>query len=156
VGDTLRLKPAYKGDIRTFSWAPATYLSSTAIAEPIASAMVDITYSITAFGAEGPCKATATTTIKIQQKLKVPSAFTPNGDGLNDTWRIFNIEGYADCTVEIYNRWGNRVFYSKGYPTPWNGTQNSQPLPADTYLYVIRTQTKQGNAAQSGSVTIIR
>ncbi|TKK68862.1 T9SS type B sorting domain-containing protein [Ilyomonas limi] len=156
AGDTLRLSPTYKGNINSYKWAPDTYLSSTITPNPVASASADVTYSITAFAADGFCKATATTTVKIQQKLRIPSAFTPNGDGLNDTWRIFNIEGYANSTVEIYNRWGNRVFYSRGYPTPWNGTMNNQPLPADTYLYIIRMHTRQGNTTQSGSITIIR
>jgi gliding motility-associated-like protein len=156
AGDTLRLNPTYKGNIKSYNWEPATYLSSTVIPNPVASASADVTYSITAIAADSPCKVTATTTVKIQQKLKIPTAFTPNSDGLNDTWRIFNIEGYPDCTIEVYNRWGNRVFYSRGYPMPWNGTMNNQPLPADTYLYIIRTHTRQGNNAQSGSVTIIR
>ena len=156
AGDTLRLNPIYKGNIKSYKWAPATYLSSTITPNPIASASADVTYSITAIAADAPCKATAVTTVKIQQKLKIPSAFTPNSDGLNDTWRIFNIEGYPDCTVEVYNRWGNRVFYSRGYFTPWKGTMNNQPVPAGTYLYIIRTHTRQGNNAQSGSVTIIR
>ncbi len=156
AGDTMRLKPTYKGNIQRYKWAPATYLSSTILPEPVASGNKDITYSVTAYSADAPCQTTATITIKVLQALKIPSAFTPNGDGLNDTWHIFNIEGYADCTVEVYNRWGNRVFYSKGYAKDWNGTVNNQPLPTGTYLYTVRTQSKQGNTVQSGSVTILR
>ena len=156
AGDTLRLNPIYKGNIQSYDWMPATYLSSATTSNPIATALSDITYSITAIADGAPCKATATTTIKIQKKLNIPSAFTPNGDGRNDTWRIFNIEGYPDCTIEIYNRWGNRVFYSKGYPTPWNGTMNNQPLPIGTYLYIVRAHSRGNNIMETGSVTIIR
>ena len=155
-GDTLRLNPAYTGNIKSYNWVPSAYLSSTVSPDPVASVHSDITYNITATADGYPCKVTASTTIKIQKKLHIPSAFTPNGDGLNDTWHIINIEGYPDCTVEIYNRWGNRVFYSKGYNSPWNGTINNQPVPTGTYLYIVRAHTRQNNIMESGTVTILR
>jgi gliding motility-associated-like protein len=155
-GDTLQINPSYIGNIKNYNWMPATYLSSTTIPSPMVSARTDMTYSITASAADAPCKANATTTIKIQKKLYIPSAFTPNGDGRNDTWRITNLEGYPNCTVEVYNRWGNRVFYSKGYPAPWNGTMNNQQLPNGTYLYVIQAHSRKNNIIETGSVTIIR
>ncbi len=155
-GDTLQINPNYIGNIKSYNWIPATYLNSSIIPSPITSPLSDITYNISASAADAPCKASATTTVRIQKKLFIPSAFTPNGDGLNDTWHIFNIEGYSDCTVEVYNRWGNRVFYSKGYPTSWNGTMDNQPLPPGTYLYVIRAHSRKNNIIETGGVTIIR
>jgi gliding motility-associated-like protein len=135
---------------------PATYLNSSTISSPIVSALSDITFDISASTADAPCKASATTTIKIQKRLFIPSAFTPNGDGRNDTWRNFNLEGHPDCTVEVNNRWGNRVFYSKCYSTSWNGTMNNQPLPTGTYLYNIRARSRKNNIIETGIVTIIR
>ena len=55
--------------------------------------------------------------------LDIPTAFTPNGDGFNDTWEIENIYLYPDVIIEIYNRWGELIFRSdKGYDNPWDGT----------------------------------
>jgi gliding motility-associated-like protein len=69
--------------------------------------------------------------------LQIGGVFTPNGDGTNDTCQIIGIENYPDATVEIFNRWGQQLFYSKGYNTPWNGTYNNEKLPTGDYFYII-------------------
>jgi len=69
--------------------------------------------------------------------LQIGGVFTPNGDGTNDTWQIVGIENYPDATVEIFNRWGQQLFFSKGYTVPWNGTYNNEQLPTGDYFYII-------------------
>jgi gliding motility-associated-like protein len=69
--------------------------------------------------------------------LQIGGVFTPNGDGSNDTWQIIGIENYPNATVEIFNRWGQQLFFSKGYSVPWNGTYNNEPLPTGDYFYII-------------------
>jgi gliding motility-associated-like protein len=86
--------------------------------------------------------------------LKIPNTFTPNGDGINDTWNIVNIEAYPDCTVNIFNRWGQKVYASVGYAKSWDGLYNNAPLPVSTYYYII--DLKNGTKAYSGDITIIR
>ena len=78
-------------------------------------------------------------------------AFSPNGDGLNDTWEIRNIADAPDCEVLVYNRWGEAVFYSKGYATPWDGTYNAQKVQPGVYRYVIR----QATHSRSGSLHVM-
>ncbi|OOQ57997.1 cadherin-like beta sandwich domain-containing protein [Mucilaginibacter pedocola] len=84
----------------------------------------------------------------------LPNVFTPNGDGVNDTWRLPNIDLYPDCTVKIFNRAGQQVFNSVGYGTPWDGTWNGRQLDPGTYYYVI--DLKHGQGIRSGGITIIR
>ena len=85
---------------------------------------------------------------------KIPNTFTPNGDGVNDTWKIPALASYPQCALMIYNRWGQQVYKSIGYPTPWNGTLNGKNLPDGTYYYLINLTS---NAPPlSGFVTIIR
>jgi gliding motility-associated-like protein len=87
--------------------------------------------------------------------ITVPSAFTPNGDGVNDTWGIDEMELYPNASIEIFNRWGERVFYNnKGYTEKWNGTFKGRELPIDSYHYVI--DLKNGSKEVTGTVTIIR
>lgn len=86
--------------------------------------------------------------------LFVPNSFTPNGDGKNDTWLFENIDIFPNLEVNIFNRWGNKVYSSKGYSNPWNGEFKGKPLPADTYYYII--DIKNGTNPKSGSVTIVR
>ncbi len=84
----------------------------------------------------------------------IPNAFTPNGDGFNDTWNIKYIDFYPNCTVTIFNRWGQNVYSSIGYGIPWNGTYRGAALPTSTYYYII--DLKNGLRALSGFVVIIR
>jgi gliding motility-associated-like protein len=85
---------------------------------------------------------------------KIPNTFTPNGDGINDTWDINGLQGFTQCTVFIYTRWGQLVFKSNGYPRPWDGRYNGKNLPAGTYYYVI--DLNNNTQPVSGFVTIIR
>jgi gliding motility-associated-like protein len=94
------------------------------------------------------------TVLGINTPLKIPNTFTPNGDGINDTWNIVNIDNYPNCTVNIYNRWGQNVFSSIGYVKSWDGKYNGALLPVSTYYYII--DLKNENKPYSGSITIIR
>jgi len=84
----------------------------------------------------------------------VVNTFTPNGDGINDTWDIPSLAGYINCTVNIFNRYGALVYNSTGYPNAWDGTYNGKRLPVGTYYYVI--DLKNGKKPISGPVTILR
>jgi gliding motility-associated-like protein len=70
--------------------------------------------------------------------VTITTAFTPNGDGINDTWDLKAIGQYPGCTVEVMNRYGYKVFYSTGYTTAWDGTSNGGNLPVGTYYYIIK------------------
>jgi gliding motility-associated-like protein len=85
--------------------------------------------------------------------INAPNAFSPNGDGINDNWMIPFLYNYPDCKVAVFNRYGQRVFYSKGYNQPWNGTYNGKPLLTGTYYWIITLSP--GKAPLHGSVTII-
>ncbi len=90
-----------------------------------------------------------------KEPLLVPAeAFTPNGDGINDTWMIPGIDNYPNSVVRVYNRWGHEVFATKGYRNNWNGRyrSNSEKLPSGSYLYVIDLGT--GSAPLKGWIFI--
>ncbi len=82
-----------------------------------------------------------------------PSAFTPEGDGYNDTWVLENINWYPDAVIQVFNKWGNRVFNSVGYQSEFDGTYLGNKLPAGTYYYRIELID---NAVYTGPVTIVR
>jgi gliding motility-associated-like protein len=86
--------------------------------------------------------------------ITIPNVFTPNGDGINDTWEITYLESYRDAVIQLYNRYGQLIFQSKGYNKPWDGTVNGKPVPFGTYYYVI--DPKNGRKAITGFVDIIR
>jgi gliding motility-associated-like protein len=79
---------------------------------------------------------------------------TPNGDGHNDTWEITGIEFYPEATVQVYDRWGRRVYYSDGYPRPWDGTHDGKVLPMDSYHYIINLNNDTDPII--GNITIVK
>jgi gliding motility-associated-like protein len=86
--------------------------------------------------------------------IVIVNAFSPNGDGTNDTWAIKQIEYYPNCTVDIFNRYGAKVFSSLGYDKQWNGQSGGGPVPAGTYYYLINL--RDGSAVKAGWVAVIR
>lgn len=85
--------------------------------------------------------------------IRIPNAFTPNGDGPNDTWIIQNIELFPRATISVFNRWGQLLFTGRGDGEPWNGTYNGHFVPAGSYLYVIELYNR--NADYTGIVTVV-
>ncbi|WP_439698405.1 gliding motility-associated C-terminal domain-containing protein [Mucilaginibacter sp. AW1-7] len=86
--------------------------------------------------------------------IKIPNAFTPNGDGTNDTWEIKYLDSYPSVLVNVYNRYGANIFSSMGYSSPWNGKYKGGNVPAGIYYYIINLGNKSGNL--SGYVAVIR
>lgn len=85
--------------------------------------------------------------------LSIPNAFTPNGDGVNDTWEIPNLNNIPEANLAIFNRIGTLIFTSKGYPKAWDGTINGDKLPSDTFDYQISTSAAK---VIRGSVLLVR
>lgn len=149
-------KSAYlkaKGGI-SYSWSPAEGLNKTNVANPTASPTKTTTYTVEVVSEAG-CVSTDQITITVLPKIVIPNTFTPNNDGINDGWEIKGLSEYRNCRVEIFNRWGARVYNTVGYPKPWDGRSlQGEELPIATYYYIIYLNTEE--APVSGSVTIVR
>ncbi len=101
-------------------------------------------------------------TLKIQvnncesDDIVIPTIITPNFDGKNDLFVVINLnELYPDCEVSIVNRWGSKVYDSKGYANPWDGTNDGEPLPSGTYFYKIQLNDAE-ERVYTGPISIIR
>ena len=79
--------------------------------------------------------------------------FSPNGDGINDYWKIPNILDLGRVHVKVYDRWGNLIYESTDYQNNWDGTYKGKPVPEGAYIYFIITQK---NGTQSGVVNLVR
>jgi gliding motility-associated-like protein len=84
----------------------------------------------------------------------IPNTFSPNNDGINDTWRIQHLESYPGALVQVYDRYGKQVFTSIGYGRDWDGKFLGTPFPIGTYYYIV--DPKNGRKLISGSITILR
>ncbi|OCX53755.1 hypothetical protein BEL04_05565 [Mucilaginibacter sp. PPCGB 2223] len=155
-GGQAKLQATASGSNLSYLWTPATGLSNNKILNPVASPSVDTKYTLTVTSTTNgtACPVTDSVLVKVLLAPVVPNAFTPNGDGVNDTWNIQYLDSYPGCTIDVFNRNGEKVFSSTGYPTPWDGTYNGVMLPVGAYYYII--DPKHGRSKISGVVTIIR
>ena len=80
--------------------------------------------------------------VKVFEKLFVPNAFTPNNDGINDTWLIETLQAYPGAEVKVYNRYGQLVFDNHGSNTSWDGKFKGLPVSSGSYVYVIDLKNK--------------
>lgn len=86
--------------------------------------------------------------------LRIPNAFSPNGDGINDRWDVDGLRVIPGCRVEIFNRWGQPVYESTGYERPWDGSWHGKQAPTGTYYYVIKAKPK--DKPYTGWVVLLR
>ena len=114
----------------TFEWMPGGHTGSAV------DRLSDGDYTVTITDGKG-CETPISVTIEEKERIIVPNAFTPNGDGINDDWQIEHIELYPSSKVSVFNRWGKLLFESEGYSETWKGIDRSDYFPADTYYYSI-------------------
>jgi gliding motility-associated-like protein len=138
------------------TWTPTTGLTfpTSDQLQPRVSPTVTTTYTLSA--GEGGCADSDQVTVTVRPPIRIPNAFTPNGDGRDDTWQIEFIEQFPDNTVTVFNRWGNKIFSANNYSraNEWRGDINGQPAPVGTYYYVVVTKGPLGRS-YSGSITIL-
>ncbi|MBI2271497.1 MAG: gliding motility-associated C-terminal domain-containing protein [Bacteroidetes bacterium] len=139
----------------SFSWTPGKELTDSTAANPEASPLTTTLYKVVVRDANG-CVASDTVRLTVLPEIVFNNGITPNGDGKNETWIIDNIQKFPKCVVEVYNRWGDLLFSSTGYGTPWDGRYNGKDLPVGTYYYVIKLNDPLFPDAFTGPITIMR
>jgi len=155
AGDRVQLKGAVGGGNNVqYSWSPATYLDDPTKLNPSATPLKDIRYTLTATSANGCFIVSDEVNINIVVHVLIPNTFTPNGDGVNDTWDIVNLDSFTGSELKIYTRYGTLIYIGSGYAKPWDGTYKGKPLPFGTYYYVL--DLKNGSQKITGWVTIVQ
>jgi gliding motility-associated-like protein len=139
----------------TYSWNPTTGLDNATSANPTANPLVTTTYTVTVTTAQG-CASSDMMILSVASSITFANGISPNGDGMNEEWIIDKIELFPNCMVEIYNRWGELLFQSKGYTQKWNGTYKGEQLPVGTYYYIINLNNPLFPDAYTGPITILR
>ena len=141
-----------------YSWTPEEGLDDPSSDSPIATLTIASSFMVTGTDENG-CVSTAEVSIFVNDtgdKLPVTAAvaFSPNGDGIDDTWVIAGIENFPDCELVIFDRSGRIVFTKMGYNNDWNGMdEQGNQLPVGAYFYTISCTDAK---TDSGSVSIIR
>ncbi|GAB3540563.1 hypothetical protein GCM10027443_38660 [Pontibacter brevis] len=155
-GETIKLGKANNIPGTRYEWTPATGLDDPYAANPRAQPDETITYTVVATTPAG-CQVTGQVHVFLRRDIVVPNAFSPNGDGVNETWVIETLEDYPDARVEVFDRWGSKIFEKVRYINEWDGTYNGSPLPVSTYFYVItlKESTPKHGKKITGSVSIV-
>jgi len=152
-GQSVRLSASEKyGNL--FYWTPTTGLSDPNTLNPFASPVNDITYTLHVNSTNNCGMDSSSVFVKVYKTITIPNTFSPNGDGINDYWQIDALITYPQSLMQVFDRYGQLVFKSEGYSTPWDGRYNGQPLPAGTYYYVL--DLKNNTPKISGWVLIVR
>jgi gliding motility-associated-like protein len=141
-----------------FSWSPNTGLNDPSIRDPIATIDQEETYVVTASTPTG-CSASGSIKLEILKRpdIFVPNAFTPNGDGHNDILHALPRGIKVFDYMAVYNRSGQRVFFTKNVESGWDGTINGEPQPAGTYVWMAEGIDVNGNTVlRRGIVILIR
>ncbi|WP_422090674.1 HYR domain-containing protein [Tenacibaculum ovolyticum] len=164
-GDEVALNAVISG-AGIIEWSPSVGLSSTTIANPIASPTETTTYTIRFVNTEG-CVAEDTITVFVTplEKDETKYGFSPDGDGINEYWEIDGIENYPNNQVLIYNRWGDLIFETTGYNNASNvfrGIANKKrnlgagKLPEGTYLFHIKIKGSHNLKKEKGFLILKR
>jgi gliding motility-associated-like protein len=148
----------------TYQWSPATNLSNAAINNPTALVQSDIEYTVTGTDANG-CTATAQVALKIGSGCTVgslvgynlPNAFSPNGDGRNDVLHVKTSDVPRSFNLQIFNRYGQKVFESRDINAGWDGSLAGQVAESGAYVYVMVITTSTGTVIKNkGTVMLVR
>ncbi len=149
----------------SYRWSPAAGLSSTEVANPVASPGKTTTYVVEGTTVDG-CVVLDTITLQVTESpppaaaLFVPNLFSPNGDGQNDTFRLYG-PSVSAVTWQVYDRQGNRLFESSDLAAGWNGEHQGRPVPSGVYLWKVSGEHTDGTplefeGQQSGMLRLVR
>lgn len=137
IGLPVQLNGSIKGNNASYIWTPSVNMRNAQSLQPTVSPSVDTKYVLQAISNSGCGSSNDTVFVKVFDKVFIPNAFSPNGDGINDNWVIEPLDLFDESVTQVYNRYGQIVYKSNGYTKPWDGTQNDKPVPAGNYYYVI-------------------
>jgi gliding motility-associated-like protein len=142
-----------------YKWIPSTGLDNDTLANPTAKPTQTTTYCLTM---TDPYYQITTDTVVVEVTDDcyiidfIPNIFTPNGDGQNEVFRVRG-ENIEKLILQVYNRWGNKVFEGNDPQASWDGKYNKQPCAEGVYYYVADVTFSDGKMeSRKGSVTLIR
>ena len=144
------------GDSGTISaTAPYTFVSEPVVISSPFSVVVSDGFAC------APLRVEAVSPCSFETEVFIPESFSPNGDGINETFFIPGIEGYPNNTITIFNRWGGEVYDAAGYDNRsvvWDGASPDALIPgsaaAGTYFYVLDLGT--GAEPLTGFIQLVR
>lgn len=136
-------------------WTPDLWITCTDCPSPVVFPEVSTLYTVEITDANG-CRATDDVFVIINGTLYVPNTFTPDGDGVNDTFFALATE-VKEFRMYVFNRWGEKIYEAADLDDPWDGTYSGTPSPIDTYVWRVDMQELNGEKhVVFGHVNLVR
>lgn len=154
-GDTIRIRAS---GAYFYAWNYVSSLDTPTIAAPLVAPKKPTTYRVFGLNEYG-CRAEGHVHVDIDYTMPVfiPNAFSPNGDGINDLFKIANINYQKIATFKVFNRLGQEVFFTNNPDTGWDGTYRGKSCDMGVYFYFIELVFPNGEIkAYKGDITLIR
>lgn len=147
-GTTLSIKATGGNGFLTYSWSNGTY-------EPTIQFAQEGTYYCYIKDGEGcVAKSDEVEVTDDMECIEIPNTFTPNDDGINDTWNM-DFSGYTDVNLVVFSKWGREVYATGDNEIHWDGnSRTGTKLPSGVYYYIL--ELNGGEIKQSGFVTLLR
>jgi gliding motility-associated-like protein len=143
----------------SYLWFPALGITDLNIPDPVVNPQTDTWYLVKGSGANG-CASVDSIKVLVQftglSNFYIPNAFTPNGDGKNDCFGVRSWGPVETFEFSIFNRWGERVFYTKNTQDCWNGYYKGKLQPNGVFVYYIRVKSQCGSAFKKGTIALIK
>ncbi len=152
-GQSATLNGLAGGTDISYLWTPDVSITGATSLMPEVNPSSNQLYTLNVHSNKGCGTATANVLVKVYAQLFVPNAFTPNGDGINDTWIIETLEAYPGAEVKVFNRLGQKVFDNNGKNIWWDGRFKGDQLASGPYVYLI--DLKNNSPLKKGIVYII-
>lgn len=157
LGDSAILDATVQGTAVNYSWSPATFMNDPQLVKPSVFPTERTEYTLTVTSTLGCGVSTDVVAVSVYKNINVPNAFTPNGDGKNDKFKILPLDDFKLKQLLIYNRWGKLVFRSSGSYDGWDGTLGGYPQPTGTYVYYLEMENSSGKKiVKQGTILLLR
>lgn len=141
-----------------YEWSPPLPLNNPFAAQPFATIYDDTKFYMKTTDEFG-CVGYDTVLVKVYEgpTYYIPNAFSPNGDGLNDIFRVIPVGIARTDYFRIFDRWGNLVFSNKEFLKGWDGTYKGQKVPLGHYVWMIRGVDRDGKVIErTGTVMVVQ
>ena len=163
-GKPITMTPQFSSDVTQWLWEPATYLSCSDCASPVATPEFNTTYKLTVKN-DGGCQASDNMTVRLtcdKSNLFIPTAFTPNNDGLNDFFYPISSGVFKIQSLKIFNRNGELVFQNGSFKPNdktkgWDGKYKGQEAETGNYIYTMEIICNNNNSLSfSGNILLLK
>lgn len=152
-GDSILLQPTVVAPNPSYLWSPTEGLSNTSIKSPYCFSAKDQVYTLKVTTPEG-CTGYDSVQVRLISGIYVPTAFTPNADGLNDRWRVPGIDPTMGVVARVFNVYGQEVYRVENGLIDWDGRLRGVAQPVGNYVYQI--MLNNGKQVLKGLLTLLR